>query len=485
MQSIMEDSCTEPRTDSLALISASQVAEQAVEDPNDTPDPLTFVLQKLSAMFSKPQKAMVLRDIPIHVGDFGHWRNAVIKVGQEFVEAKNSWTDVGLTKEAQFEEIRYDDIVQPAIAEFHKTAARKHRATAKVEASWGEDRRTTIDSDHRSFPAKESQHFLASFARLSENTTASRMAKMIKDTINNRSNNPRRGIRLTPIITVSDLHKVEKLIRAIAASKGKAKQIMVEEVSTGIKRKHCGGNRIGSDGGHPSADTIMVQDSSSEENKTLNNAPQEPSMAKYSFKLCSCKNKSSLADKLKKSQKRGFNDAKLIFRDIEYLTPDVTRGLCWNHFRDFCAAIGLRTQVGSRSPLAYRLEEMRKVRFRLGTMRTNKNYAGWFLKTFPMGIAAGARGAGGAGGSAEGGTRNSTSKLYTADKEDADGADKGATVIDDNKLDALRFNCKEATPTFLKFNSAQVFRCFAGEDALPKWKIDGTTIAPGVMTWLF
>ena len=82
MQSIMEDSCTEPRTDSLALISSSQVAKQVVEDPNDAPDPLTFVLQKLSATSSKPQRAMVLRDILIHVGGFGYWRNAVITVGQ-------------------------------------------------------------------------------------------------------------------------------------------------------------------------------------------------------------------------------------------------------------------------------------------------------------------------------------------------------------------------------------------------------------------
>ena len=158
--------------------------------------------------------------------------------------------------------------------------------------------------------------------------------------------------------------------------------MIVEEVGAGTKRKHFGGNRIGSDGGHPSADTIIVQDSSSEQNKTSNNDPQEPSIAKYSIKLCSCKNKSILVDKLKKSQKRGFNNAKPIIRDIEYLTPDVTRGLCWNHFRDFCAALSLRTQVGGRSSLPYRLEEMCKEKFRLGAIRTNKNYAGWIFFFF-------------------------------------------------------------------------------------------------------
>ena len=186
----MQDSCTDPRTDSLALISTSQVAEQAVEDLNDAPNPLTFGLQKLSATSSKPQRAIVLRDILIHVGGFGHWRNAVIKVGQEFLEAESSWTNLGLKKEELFEKIKYDDIVQPAIVEFHKTAPRKKIATDKVEASWREDWGTTIDSDHRAFLAEESEHFLASFARLSEKTTASRVAKMIKDTINNRINNP-------------------------------------------------------------------------------------------------------------------------------------------------------------------------------------------------------------------------------------------------------------------------------------------------------
>ena len=77
------------------------------------------------ATSSKQQRTMVLRDILIQVGGFGHWRNAVIKVAQEFVEAENSWTDLGLTREELFEEIRYDDIVQPAIANSTKQQQEK------------------------------------------------------------------------------------------------------------------------------------------------------------------------------------------------------------------------------------------------------------------------------------------------------------------------------------------------------------------------
>ena len=106
------------------------------------------------------------------MGDFGHWRNTVIKVGQEFVEEEESWADLGLTKEELYEEIRYKEIVQPAIAEFHKRIARKKRVADRVETSWGTNWRKTIDTVDMTFPAEGSEHFLASFVRLSEKITA-------------------------------------------------------------------------------------------------------------------------------------------------------------------------------------------------------------------------------------------------------------------------------------------------------------------------
>lgn len=258
MESIIEDSYVEPITYSLALVSSSQVPEQTVEHPNNAPDLLIFVLQKLSTTLSKPQRAMVLRDILIHVGGIGHWRNDVIKVGQEFVEAEKSWADLGVTKEELFEEIRYEDIVQPAIAEFHKTVARQKRAIDRVEASWGEDWRMTIDPNIRTFPAEESKHFLASFARLSGKTTASHVAKIVKDTMNNRINHPRRGVRSTTFITVSDLQKAEMLIRAIATTKEKGKQKLLEKGGTGTKRKHSELTLMGDDSDNLSADAIIL-----------------------------------------------------------------------------------------------------------------------------------------------------------------------------------------------------------------------------------
>ena len=59
---------------------------------------------------------------------------------------------------------------------------------------------------------------------------------MVQDIINNRINNPRHHVRSIPFITVLDLQKVERLIRAIAAAKGTGKHKIVEKVGAGIKR---------------------------------------------------------------------------------------------------------------------------------------------------------------------------------------------------------------------------------------------------------
>lgn len=58
----------------------------------------------------------------------------LIRVGQEFVEAERSCGELGLIKDEILEDIRYDHIMYPAIAEFYKTVARKKTGTDKVEA---------------------------------------------------------------------------------------------------------------------------------------------------------------------------------------------------------------------------------------------------------------------------------------------------------------------------------------------------------------
>ena len=73
---------------------------------------------------------------------------------------------------------------------------------------------------------------------MSKKTILARVANMIKDTIDNRINYPRREVRAMLFITVSDLQKVEKLVRSIKGSKGKEKKSIVEQDGAGYQRKH-------------------------------------------------------------------------------------------------------------------------------------------------------------------------------------------------------------------------------------------------------
>lgn len=104
----------------------------------------------------------------------------------------------------------------------------------RVEASWGEDSRITIICNNRSFSVGESEHLLGSFLILSKKTTVSCVAKTVKDTINNRMNQLNGSVRSMPFITVSDLEKVDRLLRGIAAANSKGKHKIAGKVVAGI-----------------------------------------------------------------------------------------------------------------------------------------------------------------------------------------------------------------------------------------------------------
>ena len=110
-----------------------------------------------------------------------------------------------MTKDQLYKEIRYKEVVQPAIAEFHKTIARKKRVVDRVETLCGANWRKTIDPVDMSFLVKEFEHFLASFGRLSEKTIVAYVVKIVKDTIDNRINHTRRRVRATPFIIILNL----------------------------------------------------------------------------------------------------------------------------------------------------------------------------------------------------------------------------------------------------------------------------------------
>ena len=73
------------------------------------------------------------------------------------------------------------------------------------------------------------------------------------------------------------------------------------------------------------------------------------------FATCGCKNKKEAKNKLEIAKKNGLKDQKLLVRSIEYLRPEKIPEFCWNHLRDFCAAVGLNTPLGRREELVEHL----------------------------------------------------------------------------------------------------------------------------------
>ena len=157
------------------------------------------------------------------------------------------------------------------------------------------------------------------------------------------------------------------------------------------------------------------------------------------FATCGCKNKKEAKNKLEIAKKNGLKNQKLLVRSIEYLRPEKIPEFCWNHLRDFCTAVGLKTQVGRREELVERLEKLWKRRYELGKMTTEPETKDWF--TMPL---------------------------------------RGRAPED--KLGSLRFiPTPHEKPAF---DPAVVMRRYVDVETIKAWDKDGTTIVRGVMNWL-
>ena len=158
------------------------------------------------------------------------------------------------------------------------------------------------------------------------------------------------------------------------------------------------------------------------------------------FTICSCKEKKIVQSKLNQIKKKGLGDEKLTIKSIEFLTSNRVSGLCWNHLRNFCTTVGLKTQVGRRKTLVKRIDILRSNRYKLGEMKTNSEYRDWFLKLV-----------------------------------------RGS--LPEETLGLLRFVPLPENPFF--FDCKKVLRRFAGIEGANKWESDGTIIVKGAMEWLF
>ena len=92
--------------------------------------------------------------------------------------------------------------------------------------------------------------------------------------------------------------------------------------------------------------------------------------------------KKEAKNRLAHAKKNRLKNQKILVQNIEYLRPNRTTKICYNHLRDFCTAVGLKTQVGNRKMLFFRVEFLWKKRYELGQMRTDKDTRDWF--TLPL-----------------------------------------------------------------------------------------------------
>jgi len=114
--------------------------------------------------------------------------------------------------------------------------------------------------------------------------------------------------------------------------------------------------------------------------------------------------------------------------------------MCWNHVRELCRGIGLKTKIGGRNQLAQRLEVIPTNRFSLSKFIQSTKYKSYFRQSH--------RG-----------------------------------LSEDDTLGSLKF--QPIAPPLWNYDQDQVLLRFAGREVLEEWKRDGTTGVRGAMAWLF
>jgi len=168
-------------------------------------------------------------------------------------------------------------------------------------------------------------------------------------------------------------------------------------------------------------------------------AEEDEQVGLCDFRTCGCEDKASIRSRLAKAKKQGFKNHKQLIASYDYLKPEVVHTMCWNHLRDFCTAVGLKTQIGGRTLLVRRIDQVRQKRYHLGEMKVSEEHRNWFSKAF--------RG-----------------------------------TMPDDALGSLRFPSRKSAP--LELNRCQIMHRYMGPKATNEWEEHGTTVVRA-MGWLF
>lgn len=386
----------------------------------------------LSLAENEDQRAEMIIDRIIYTSEFGEMSNEVVAKLYSMAVVEECWKRVGLDKEAFHKHIKYNEIVSTQIEQFQKTHRIQKRFEASIQQKWGSNWQATIDPKECILPARYSERTLGSIRRMSNKISPSTFKALLEQAIEKRLENWTRGQRTGNFATLKDFQQVEKdistrnILPICEIEEASGIDSDKDSISCSKKRKRLS-----------SIEDEEVEEDNEDEEKNKENDEEG---AGREFTTCSCKEKKIVQSKLNQIKKKGLGDEKLTIKSIEFLTSNRVSGLCWNYLRNFCTAIGLKTQVGGRKTLVKRIDIFRSNRYKLGEMKTNSAYWDWFLKLV-----------------------------------------RGS--LPEETLGSLRFVPLQEKPFF--FDCKKVLRRFAGMEAANKWESNGTIIVKGAMEWLF
>ena len=423
-------------------------------------DPEAVVNQLLDKADTQEQRAEIFREIPIRAHELGHTLNGVMAVTYRMAQEEEPWQYLGINQQEYLKQIRYEEVVKPAIEAYRRTDERCRKCLQGIETNWGTNWRVVVDRNNSLLPLNDSEHILGTIRRISYQIDVQHFGWYLTDAINHRLNNWKRGRRTGSLATLTDLSMVlatiskkaiggnKRIIGDTSGDEYQSTNINVDTNSISIFKKQKLSTLVTrdneSEGGSQNPST--TQNEENDDNVSIGGEDQSYTkntpIAGFGFHTCRCKDKPSAKAKLIQAKKHSLKDISLVIRDLKYLKPNVVNNLCWHHLRDFCSAVGLNTQTGGgRKELIRRLDYVRQNRYNLGKLKTQKPYTDWFKKAF-----------------------------------------KG--TLPEDALGIMRFPSIPTASPFPVYNFQKVFERFAGSHVMKEWEEKGTITVRDAMGWL-
>ncbi|KAF8472149.1 hypothetical protein BDZ91DRAFT_717333 [Kalaharituber pfeilii] len=408
---------------------------------------VTAALRECLNKCSTPiEKAKLLRDTQIHLGEEREISGEVITRVQEIIESDEIWEDLGVTKEELFEQINYISVIRPAITEYARTDGRKERALTEIGNLWGPDWINELDPEGTVMPSVFSEHFLRYMRRIARiSNSVETIGDRIKREIRKRKEKRGIGTRATHFATVRDLMAVAaRLSSQIVEGNSRpraetSKRVrMLSPKTEDPQNEERTAKRTQLDT-VPGDDDEPKSEGDTSDDNISNDADADVDTAS-ALRNCQCPPAINEGVKRRILVRRAMKaDVSVTIRDLEYFSKNRALDmLCWYHHRELCAGIGLKVKSGSRNELTRRLHYVYENRFALGDLTVARS--SWFKKDY-----------------------------------------RGRVPEDD--LGPMKY-VPRGKGNEWSFNAEKVFIRYAGANAWDEWLSNGTTIARGTMAWM-